>query len=110
VDFAVDARLAHPARNQLGNLRAEIDDKDSVVERLVHGGALGRFLSHRNGLGAVYPVLLLAAQDLIQVGKENINCLRELFIDDVEIFRPVRDAGQRRVAVGNPSQADKRDA
>jgi hypothetical protein len=110
MDFAIDTRVAHPARNQLGNLRAEIDDKDSVVKRLVHGGALRRFLSHRNGLDAVYPTLLSAAEDLIQVGKENINRFRELFVDDVQISSPVCHAGQWCFAVGNPAQADERDA
>ena len=31
VDLAVDVGLAHPARDELGVLRAEIDDQDAVV-------------------------------------------------------------------------------
>ena len=31
MDFAIDARLAHAARDQLRHLRAEIDDEDLVV-------------------------------------------------------------------------------
>ena len=43
VDFAVDAGFAEAARDQLGDLRAEIDDEDSVDGRLgwvCHGGEL----------------------------------------------------------------------
>ena len=30
LDFAIDAALAHPARDQLGDLAAEIEDQDAV--------------------------------------------------------------------------------
>jgi len=39
MDFAVDVRLAHPARDQLGDLRAEVEDQDPVVhERVSRSG------------------------------------------------------------------------
>ena len=39
-DLAIDLLLAHPPRDQLGDLRAEIDDQDFVVQILVQlGGA-----------------------------------------------------------------------
>ena len=31
MDLAVDVRLAHPARDELGVLGAEVDDQDAVV-------------------------------------------------------------------------------
>ena len=37
-DLGVDARLAHPPRDQLGVLRAEVDHQDQVVFR--HDGSL----------------------------------------------------------------------
>ena len=37
-DLAIDLFLAHPARDQLGDLRAEIDDQDFVVQGFVLAG------------------------------------------------------------------------
>ena len=31
MDLAIDAGLAHPARDQLRHLRAEVDDEDDVM-------------------------------------------------------------------------------
>ncbi len=45
VDFAIDAGLAQAARDQLGHLRAEIDDEDGV------GGAAAMALSWRGNKG-----------------------------------------------------------
>ncbi len=36
VDFAIDARLAHPARDQLSVLRTEIQNQDSIVVQIGH--------------------------------------------------------------------------
>jgi hypothetical protein len=43
MDLAIDAGLAHPARDQLGHLAAEIDDQNALV--MGFGGGHGRWLS-----------------------------------------------------------------
>ena len=40
-DLAIDAGLAHPPRDQLGHLAAEIDDEDGIAGLDRHGGRLG---------------------------------------------------------------------
>ena len=49
-DLAIDLFLAHPPRDQLGDLRAEIDDEDFVVQILVQ---LGRRAANGAGIGPV---------------------------------------------------------
>ena len=44
-DFGIDALLAHPARNQLRHLAAEVDDQNLVMRR----GHLGALLADRLG-------------------------------------------------------------
>ena len=41
-DLAVDAGLAHPARDELGHLASEIDDEDGIAGLDGHGGAIVR--------------------------------------------------------------------
>ena len=38
MDFAIDADFAHPAGDQLGVLRTEIQDEDFVGVNVLHGG------------------------------------------------------------------------
>ncbi len=46
MDLAIDAGLAHPARDQLRHLRAEVDDEDDVV---LHAVPLAESVAGRNG-------------------------------------------------------------
>ena len=49
VDLAVDARLAQPAGDQLGDLAAEIDDEQALVRGLGHRLRIGRGVPLRKG-------------------------------------------------------------
>ena len=52
-DLGIDAGLAHPPGDQLGDLAAEIDDEDGVgMSGAFHGGRLEKEMSWRNGFGA----------------------------------------------------------
>ncbi len=48
MDFAIDAGLAHAPRDQLRDLRAEIDDEDEVMAHPVH---VAEGAPSRNGAG-----------------------------------------------------------
>ena len=47
-DLAIDARLAHAPRDQLGHLAAEVDDEDGLGGLDRHGGPIGRRRSKYN--------------------------------------------------------------
>ena len=52
VDFAIDARLAHTPRDQLRDLRAEVDDENEVMghARLMWRKAAGGAMAQRERL------------------------------------------------------------
>ena len=66
MDLAIDAGLAHAARDQLRHLAAEIDDEDGVgMCGVLHGGRLKKRVSRRNGLRERSSRLIHAAHGAI---------------------------------------------
>ena len=98
-DLAIDARLAHAAGDQLGDLAAEIDDEDGVgCASGFHGGRLKKatFAMGAIGRARLTPQVGCAVdQDpSAAVGERRLQAVDrvgQLLVDDVQIFGPVAE-------------------